>query len=248
MMKGMLITIIILHGFLVSVQAEMRIWTSVKGDTIEAEFIKIFSGTVVLRRADTGKEIKVPQSGLCSADIKYIKSSIPPKIEIEVDVNNDKKETGSYSSDYSAYGYSKKRQKVKCEVTITKKSKDPSTMPLSAKIYVISKDMRLEEMEVSSFDQHEFSFEKQKEVVFHSEPLVFDYSKSSYDGNRGDSYEGYLVCILNENEQIIAAKGSRNFFEDNAAKFLSARKGTKFDKDLYMRNVSKKKGRNQRND
>ena len=56
--------------------AEMRIWTSVKGDTIEAEFIKKIGSDIIMKTAQ-GKQLKIPMRGLSKADHNYIASVIP---------------------------------------------------------------------------------------------------------------------------------------------------------------------------
>jgi hypothetical protein len=227
--------------------AEMRIWTSVKGDTVEAEYIKMFAGKVVLKKTN-GKQIQVPKSGLCAEDIKYLSESIPPKIEIDVDADRDRKEVGSYSSDYSSYGWAKKTEKVKCEVTITKKSREENTTPLTARLYVFSKNFETEELKVISLVEQEFSFKHQKNTVLSSAPVLLEFQKSSTFGDRGESYGGYLAYVEDERGQIIEMEGSRDKFEENLGKIKSGVLGTRFDDDFDMLNPPKqkknKRGRN----
>ena len=237
----------ILFGTMLS-HGEMRIWTSIKGDTVEAEFVKFFGGKVVLRKPD-GKELKVSANGLCAADRKYLNESIPPTIEIDVDIDNDRKEVGSYSSDYSSYGWAKKTEKVKCEVTVTKKSRDENSTPLIARLYVFSKNLETDELRVEIKQEQEFSFEHQKNMTFASNPVLLKYEKSSTYGDRGETYEGYLVFVENETGQLIDVHGSRKKFEENFSKITPAVQGTRFDDDLDMlnppsNNSRKKKSRN----
>ncbi|MDF7824967.1 SHD1 domain-containing protein [Pontiellaceae bacterium B12227] len=92
------------------VQAEMRIWSDKKGNTIEAEFMSMMGSKVVLKTPQ-GKTIKVPAAGLSDADKKYLSENIPPKIKIEVDVDKDRETLSSYSSEYGTYGYERKARK-----------------------------------------------------------------------------------------------------------------------------------------
>jgi len=222
--------------------AEMRVWTSKKGDTVEAEFINVFGRKVVLKRAD-GKQLKVPMSGLCDADVKYITKSIPPEIEIEVDVDNDRKTLDSYSSDYGYYDYSKKAQKVKCEVTVTKKSRMQNSTPLTATIFVFSKDPRSDELRVILTAEKDFSFENQEEATFSTgtASLTITKSSSSYwsGSNDGAEYEGYVVCVEDKNGNIVGMRGSRNLYEECIGKIRGAKEGTRFDRDMDMINPPK---------
>lgn len=236
-----------------NVTAEMRVWTSIKGDTIEAEFISVFAGKAVLRCAN-GKELKVPLSGLCAVDIKYLNESIPPEIDIEVDVDNDKKSLESYSSDYGSYDYSKKAQKIKCKVTMSKKSKQANSTPLKAFIYVFSEDAKMDEMEVILKEEHEFSFKHQDSAVFSTGTASLTITKSSsnygYGSNSGAEYEGYVVYVEDGKGRVMAVRGSRKFYEENLNKIKPAIPGTRFDDDMDMINPpsegGSKKKRNKR--
>lgn len=229
------IVLFFLAVFLLDARADMRIWTSIKGDTVEAEFIGIFADKVVLRRAD-GVEIKVPQNGLSASDIKYLSEAIPPEMTLEVSVKNDKKQMGSYSSDYSSYGWERKGQIVKCTATVAKKSKQENKTPLKARLYVFSKDLTTDEVEVVALAEQEFSFASQNMVEFTSTPVSLEYSKSSYDGNRGQEYEGYLLVVEDAEGKIMAMKASRKLYEENAGKIRPSVKGTRFDSDMDMLN------------
>ncbi len=217
-----------------SARAEMRIWTSVKGDTIEAEFKTIISGRVILHKAD-GKELKVPLNGLSRADIKYLETKIPPKIDIDVNVDKDKTTLSSYSG-YSS-NYQREEIKIKCEVTLTKKSRDASAMPLTACILVFSEDVRNKEMKVISRTEKKFNFLSSKEIHFSSDVAKFEATESSgyYGGDEtGDEYLGYIVYIEDEAGELIEMRSSSKGFEKNIRRIRRFKKDTKFDRDYYI--------------
>jgi hypothetical protein len=56
-MKTTVVSISALFILGLAAHAEMRVWTSVKGDTVEAEFINVFGEKVVLKRAEPGRLI-----------------------------------------------------------------------------------------------------------------------------------------------------------------------------------------------
>jgi len=212
-------------------RAEMRIWTSVKGDTVEAEFKAIVSGRVILHRAD-GKELKVPMKGLCAADIKYLETKIPPEIDIDVSVDKDKTNLESYSG-YST-SYEREEIKIKCEVTVTKKSREKSSMPLKACIYVFSSDSRSKDIKVLSRTEKEFTFEGSEELVFSSDAAKFQNSEYSgyYGGSEyGEEYEGYIAYVENDAEEMIAVRGSSKSFERNIERIKSFKVDDRFDDD-----------------
>ena len=59
-----------------SAAAEMRTWTSQKGTTIQADFVKVQLGRVYLKKAD-GKTVAIPLTALSTADQGYVKSKAP---------------------------------------------------------------------------------------------------------------------------------------------------------------------------
>ena len=69
----------------VTANAEMRIWTSKKGKTVEAEYIKMYGSQVVLKTAE-GRTLHVPVFGLCDDDQDYLShvAAVPPKIVASV--------------------------------------------------------------------------------------------------------------------------------------------------------------------
>jgi hypothetical protein len=239
---------LVVFASIMKVHAEIRIWTSVKGDTVEAEFVNIFAGNVKLKRADSGNVIEVPMSALCAADIKYLNESIPPEIDIEVDVDNDRKNLESYSSDYGTYDYSKKAQNIKCKVTVTKKSRPANMTPLKACIYVFSEDSRTDETAVLSRTEQEFSFKYQDSTVFSSETSSLTITKSSgYYGsssNSGAEYKGYLAYVEDSEGKIVGIRSSSKVFEENIQKIKPAVKGTRFDRDMDMINPPSASGSN----
>lgn len=233
MNKRIVDIVLLVCFFSFPVCAEMRVWTDKKGNSIEAEYINRFSDKVALKTTD-GRQIKVPISGLCAEDIKYLEESTPPSIEIEVDDNADTDEISSYSSDYSSYGYSRKREKVKCEATITKKSQDPSAMPLTAVMLVFVKDLKTDDLIVEHAVREEFSFKNKKSMTIASPISSLQFEDSSYSGKSGRKYEGYVVCVVNEKQELLAADGNHTLFENNVAKLMDAEKGWIYDDDLVL--------------
>ncbi len=219
-----------------AVHAEMRMWTDKKGNSIEAEFVKLFSGKVVLKTAD-GKQIKVPQNGLSNKDLEYLKNVVPPKLDIEVDINTDSK---NIKNKHFVSSINMKQEKIRGKVTITKKNRDPSCRTFVAYLYVFTKHQQSEKIKVIDKKKHDFSFKTQNMVKFEGSTISTHYYNngyywsdfsSNYD-NYGEEYEGYLVFIEDDKGHIICTKGSCKLFENMVSKIKKSKKNDLFDEDM----------------
>ncbi len=226
-MKRLLIGIMIVLAIgAMGTFAEMRTWTDKKGNSIEAEFVSIFSGKVVLKTA-SGKQVKVPQSGLSAKDQKYLENAIPPTIEIDVFIDKESKQISS-----DGYGYSRRREKIKGRVTLTKKNRESSCRKFTAHLYVFGKDLYDDEIWILDKTQYEFSFEHQKKIEFSGNQSTVTYTDTSYSNDHGDKYDGYLVFIKDSGGNVVCIKGSRSKYEKKVTQIEQAKKKTRFDSDL----------------
>ena len=228
-MKTITIIFLTMFSMICVSTAETRIWTSIKGDTIEAELVNVISRNVVLKKMNR-KQIQIPISQLCDADQKYLATMNPPKVEIEVDDDVDDKNTGS-ASGYS-YDYSSKRERLKCEVSITKKSREDNAMQLIAHLYVFSKDLRREEYIIEVAQEWEFSFENQSSFSFSSDTITLEHAKDSYYGNSGRAYAGYVFWVESKSGKLVGLKGSKGKFEKNYLRIKPMVLRAKFDEDF----------------
>lgn len=204
-------------------RAEMRIWSDKKGNSIEAEFVNFFSGKVVLKTT-AGKQFKVPVSGLSAEDQKYLKNVVPPTIGIEVAMNRETKILSSSSDSI------RKTEKIKAQVTLTKKNREPCGRKFTAYLYVFAKNIRENELMVLDAAEHGFSFEKKNKIVFSGNPVETERTERSYSrSNEGQEYEGYLVVIEGDRGTVLYTKGSRPLYETHAGQIRKAEKGTCFD-------------------
>lgn len=206
--------------------AEMRTWTDKKGNSIKAEFVGVFSGKVVLKKA-SGKQVKVPQSGLSAKDQKYLENAVPPTIEIDVFIDRESKQISS-----NGYGYSRRRENIKGRVILTKKNRESSSRKFTAYLYVFGKDLYRDEIWVIDETQHEFSFEHQKKIEFSGNQSSITHTDSSYSNKYGDKYDGYLVFIKDSGGNVVCVKGSRSKYEKKVTQIEKAKKRARFDFDL----------------
>ena len=209
---------------LFEVSAEMRIWTSIKGETIEAEYITMVSGKVVLKTS-AGKQIKVPMSGLCAADHKYLISAIPPKLKISVDVDVDRDKQGD------GYYYETTDEAYTITITIEKTNKEESDRKLTARAYMVAETKNNKGMLIG-YSSHDFSFMGQSTAEFSVSGDVS--STQSYWSNHGYEYEGYLILVESEDGKVIAMESNQNRFEKNVRNLKKARKGDQLSKSLTV--------------
>ena len=216
---------------LCNVQAEMRIWSDKKGNTIEADYINIIGSKVALKTQE-GKNIKVPISGLCDADRKYLAEIIPPKIKIEVDTDKDRDTVDSYSSSYGSYNYERKSETIKCTAVLKKTNQEPTNRKFKAHMYVIGKETSRPIKTVLSKVEHEFDFKQNKTTSFHSDPVTVEYTKSDYASEGGFRYDGYIVFVEDSELRIIAIESSNSGYEKNLHKLKKLKERDKMDDDF----------------
>lgn len=221
-MKKSLYIILILIGAVSMVSAEMRIWTSVKGDTIEAEYVKILAGKVMLKRAGDGKILKVPASGLCKKDRDFLADLIPPKIEVDVDTDKDTKKIHEY------YSYTEKRETISATIELIQKNKEKCNRKMVCHFYVIGRHLREDVAFIMAYDKHKFDFLKSKKASFSNTPSSAEFAEGyGYDKN-GTRYEGYLVYVEDTDGSIIMVKATKGAYESHLSQIKGSKKGKKF--------------------
>ena len=205
--------------------AETRIWTSVKGDTIEAEFIKKIGSNIIMKTAG-GKQLKIPMRGLSKADLNYIASVIPAEFKIEVDVDKDSKKLADYD------GYVAKRDSISGEVIIKKTNPEKCSLSFKAYIYIFAKDLKSDSKMIILKKEHSFDCKRSKETTFVTDVASVQNRDYWYDGKKGMTYHGYLVFIEDSKGNLIAVESNQKMYEDNITRIKSFNKGEGFDRSF----------------
>jgi hypothetical protein len=207
--------------------AEMRTWTSGKGDTIEAEYVRMFPGGQVVLKSSNGRELKVPVSGLCEADQSYLAALVPPELEIKVDVDVD------IDTEYSSDSYVRKRETSTCKVVVQKTNREPCSRTFTAHIYVFAEEERGDKRWLITQSTEKVSFTDNRDTLrFECPPAEVEFISAEYVDARGYRYDGYLVVITDESGEAIAMESNRDLFEKNWNKIKGAKENTEFDEDL----------------
>lgn len=230
-MKKYIAVVCVLLGLSFAVSAEMRIWSDKKGNTVEAEFISILGDKVVLK-SPKGKVLKVPMSGLSAADKKFLASSIPPTIKIEVDIDKDEKKM--HDSGYSV----SKKETVSCSVELKKTSKAACSREFTAYAFVFSENLSDSSKKIMLLKEHKFHFKGSATVTFSTGSASVENYKgwsSSSNGKSGDEYHGYLIFVEDERGNIITIQSNQTTYEKNIARIKGGKVGTQFDKNYIIK-------------
>jgi hypothetical protein len=237
-MKKYIAVICVLMGLAFSVSAEMRIWSDKKGNTIEAEFVSIMGSKAVLKTPE-GKTLKVPVSGLCAADKKFLASSIPPTIKIKVDVDNDEEKL--HDDGY----YVSKQETVSCTIELKKTSKEACNRKFTAHAFVFAENLLDDSKKIVIYKEHKFQFIGSAVISFSTDSAVMKNSdgySSQSNGKSGAEYHGYLVIVEDDRGGIIAIKSNQTTYEKNIMKIKGRKIGTRFDKNYKILTGKEPKG------
>lgn len=206
---------------------EMRTWTSKKGDTVEAMYIRMFAGGKVILETSDGKQLTVPVDGLCAKDQEYLASKVPPQLDIEVDIDTDS------DTSYSSYDYERKKEVVKGKVVVKKTNREPCNQTLTVGMYVFAKRQRGDDLWLISKAEKKISFADGVDQHFFKCPAAeTEYTNTSYSDQRGYRYEGYLVMVEDAAGNILAVESNRGEIESHCKAIRGAEVNTEFDGDF----------------
>lgn len=214
--------IVILLGLFLchTVFAELRIWTSQQGQTLEAAYVRDASGKVWLK-PPSGKTKAIPISALSEADQNYIYTKTLPKVEISVD--NDVKRS-TVGSDIDNV-----HEQVKFKVEVKKTSRNPFPMGYEVIFCALAEDIRYKEFILADKKVEKFSLKKQNDVYsFTGADLHFEHDP---DPAWGTKYDGYLVVVQTENGDVLATKGREKYIKSLHV-LKDAKVGARYDKKL----------------
>lgn len=206
--------------------AEYRVWVDANGKQLEAEFVRVVDGKVVLLKRD-GSEIRVSLDTLGMGDRKYAILQSPPRIEIQVSTDTDRENRavdGGHRRDTQI-----QQESVRLEVSVKKTSPAAYEAPLESEVYLIGYSGRRDEYVIldrtpSKFrfttgnkNLHTYSSGKVQLVQIEAGMLV------------GVEYKGYLALVRDRTGEVLAMKCSKLDLEKHADAIIGAGRGTLFD-------------------
>ena len=210
-------------------KSALRLWTLSSGKNVEAEYINIMGGKVVLK-TKRGKIVKVPPAEFCAEDITHLELLNPPKLKMsfkkdtrsfQVNSNPDSNDSIPVATEFSA------------GVVITQEDrKNDYQRPLRLEFFVvldefdgdnyILHDRQIESFTLSPENERSFKLSGREGVM-----LRYEY----YGGDvRGEKYKGYMILVFNEQDEIIAQNLSHDWLLDIRDKLLEFPVGRHFSK------------------
>jgi hypothetical protein len=196
--------------------AEMRVWEDKSGNPVKAEFERELFGSVELRRPD-GSLYSIPLENLSELDRKYIRTQIPPEIELEVRTQKRAKERNPNTTRAAYEQFRDDINVVTANVEIRQKSQAVFTGTLRAEVYLIGEEVatpdiyRLAGKEAA---QVQFTEQNKKRFKFETSADFRVYEEYNYD-MRGAEYAGYLVVLLDPMGNIMKTDTDLSWLEDS---------------------------------
>lgn len=190
-------------------EEKTRIWTFADGRSLEAEFINMFAGNVVLQTSK-GSIIKIPQEQLSTEDIKYAELASPPDLDINFQSNFDHVDfSGGYydtwqrpPEEWGQYGFQ-----------IKQTSTSDYKYELQVEMFAIGKQWRRSKYII--FDRQKTSFipseQKKRLFEFCSDRTVVVALDEHTSASWGEKHYGYLVTVTDARGKIIAMKSSHKW-------------------------------------
>jgi hypothetical protein len=205
--------------------AEMRIWTSKKGKSVEAEYVKMYGSKVVLKTIE-GKTLHVPVFGLCDDDQEYLArvATVPPKIVVSVaeDMERDKNSSG-YPETLVEW--------LTLDINVRKRNPEPCVERFKTELYILGREKKNNEyFSIIDIVKRDLTF-AQSDLVTFTEKFTIK-SEVSYSWSSGFEYQGYLFCVKNSEGEVVAMDCNQNILERNLGVVLKSRKNDVYNEDF----------------
>lgn len=213
---------------------KMRLWSFRGGHTLEAKFINIFGGKVVLKDGE-GKVYKIALEQLLAADLEYAELAGPPAFEINF-LNNFNQKTFSGGFYDVAEWERPAEERGHYGMQIKQTSAGEYNHELQVEMFVIGKqrsrpdakyillDRQAIRFNPAEQDRRYFEFRSPREVVLNH------YSIKYYETEHGEKYAGYLVTVTDKRGEIIVVESSNNWLFENLKNLKNLSVGNYMDK------------------
>ncbi len=224
---------ICLAFFFGSVQAETRVWVSLEGKTLEAEFTTLVGGKACLK-TPKGELLKIPVEQFSLADQAYIQLLTPPRIDLDFSKPTKQRHfpevlsIGAAALTPRSFYY-----------TFTARIKQVSTgqydHELTAEFFAIGVEVDGDKRILLDYQRRSFFLSDGSNSMFEfsGKPVeVYDYLVGGRDlRRRGTKCKGYLIVVTDPRGKIIAHKVSGNNLLENLENLRKVPVGKTFDKE-----------------
>jgi hypothetical protein len=198
-----------------SVSAEMRVWEDISGKSVKAEFVRELFGSIELRRSD-GSLHSIPLENLSAQDTKYLRTRIPPEIELEVRTQTQAKERNKNATRSEYEQFADDINVVTAKVQIRQKSSAVFSGTLRAEVYLIGKEVATDHYRLSGkgTSQIILNEENRRKYTFETAADFRVYEEYNKLETRGAKYAGYLVVIIDSRGNKLATVTDLSWLEE----------------------------------
>ena len=217
---------------------QMRVWEDVNGLQIKGKFIREIFGSIEIRRPN-GELHSITIEELSAEDLTYVRTLIPPEVEILVRSSESAKERNEefiWAND--------KVTVVSANVEVRKKSRSPYQGTLKAEIYLIGKEMVTGAYTLAGMatSRVHFTDENKGRYTFKTSAIYRVYEEYNELEIRGASYEGYLVVVVDPQGNKIATETDLSWLlDENINKIRNFYVGIFFNENCNKRSVPRPK-------
>jgi len=196
-----------------TVENNMRVWTLTTGKTIEAEFITLMGGNVILK-SRRGKQLKLPGNEFSETDQEYIELKTPPKL----DLNFAKTSKQRLYPDILWVGDDgiPTVLQYNFKAMIKQKSPRPYSHELKAEFFVIGQEIDGENRILLDYQKASFHLNDGSRSEFEIAGNMVELEDYVIQGfRRGEQYKGFLIVVTDALGKVVAYKtSSENLFEN----------------------------------
>ena len=185
---------ILLAGFFIALtgsvaMAELRIWHTKDGSSFEAEFLREKPGKIFFKGTDK-QNFTVALTNLVANDVRYIRSSVLPDVDIRFTKSVREKERSDYARQTD------QTMEVTGTVVVQRTSRNPFEGQFPGEIYLIAKEVATDDFRLLGKQGFAVRFPgESREFTFETQATVTNYEEYTAE-MRGAFYEGYVVILF----------------------------------------------------
>lgn len=217
----------------------MRVWEDKVGNAVRGEYVREQFGSLELRQPD-GSLYSIPLENLSVQDTEYLRTRIPPEIELKVRTQKRPKERNKNASRARFEQFIDDINVVTASVEVRKKSSAAFTGILRAEIYLIGDEVATDDYRMSGKATANVQFTEENDGVYAFETsadfrVYEEYTKLRF---RGAEYAGYLIVIRDLMGNKLAVKTDIPWLTDDKVDALCKfHVDSFFDEDARKRSV-----------
>jgi hypothetical protein len=200
-------------GLCVMASAEMRTWNFRTGEQLEAEFVKLYFGKIVLKDS-AGKEWTLPVEDfvLSDEDKEFLALENIPELKLEFKKSITQK-------NFTNVRYAEDRppeDRASFGASVQQKGTGDYSFELSVEFFAIGKEIKGNRYILldRSSDKFTLTKENKREFEFYSNRVVRltdMWTNNETYSERGEQYFGFLVVVKDKRGKVVAMNASNDW-------------------------------------